>query len=63
MAHRADIVVIGGGVIGLACCRALSYIGKSVVLLEKNAVLGFETSRLSKISLIHLKNSSLSPIT
>lgn len=39
-----DAVVIGAGVIGLAVARALSLKGQSVLVLEKNASFGEETS-------------------
>ncbi len=37
-------VVIGAGVVGLACARALAMAGHDVMVLEKNAVYGEETS-------------------
>jgi L-2-hydroxyglutarate oxidase LhgO len=39
-----DCVVIGGGVIGLACARALAIAGRDVVLLERHGHIGEETS-------------------
>ena len=42
--YEADAVVIGGGVIGLAVARALGGKGLGVILLERNARLGEETS-------------------
>ena len=44
MAERVDAVVIGAGVIGLAVARALAMAGREVVILEKNAAFGEETS-------------------
>src|SRR5581483_1089058 len=41
---RTDAVVIGAGVIGLAVARALAQAGREVVILEKNARIGEETS-------------------
>jgi L-2-hydroxyglutarate oxidase LhgO len=41
---RTDAVVIGAGVIGLAIARALALAGREVVILEKNARIGEETS-------------------
>ncbi|HWF63953.1 MAG TPA: NAD(P)/FAD-dependent oxidoreductase [Rhizomicrobium sp.] len=41
---RTDAVVIGAGVIGLAIARALAQAGREVVILEKNARIGEETS-------------------
>jgi L-2-hydroxyglutarate oxidase LhgO len=39
-----DTVVIGGGVVGLACARALALAGREVVLLERHGNIGEETS-------------------
>ncbi len=39
-----DIIVIGAGVVGLAIARAAALTGREVLLLEKNAVIGEETS-------------------
>jgi L-2-hydroxyglutarate oxidase LhgO len=39
-----DVVVIGGGVIGLAAARALALEGREVVLVESEATLGSHTS-------------------
>jgi L-2-hydroxyglutarate oxidase LhgO len=41
---RTDSVVIGAGVVGLAIARALAHVGHEVVILEKNALIGEETS-------------------
>ncbi|MCV6598023.1 MAG: NAD(P)/FAD-dependent oxidoreductase [Mangrovicoccus sp.] len=41
---EADCVVIGAGVIGLAIARALALAGRQVLILEKNAGFGEETS-------------------
>jgi len=41
---RTDAVVIGAGVVGLAVARALALAGHEVVILEKNARFGEETS-------------------
>ena len=38
-----DVTIIGGGVIGLACARALSH-NRSVLLVEQHSVFGSETS-------------------
>lgn len=40
----ADAVVIGAGVVGLACARALAERGRSVVILERHERFGVETS-------------------
>lgn len=41
---ETDAVVIGAGVVGLAVARALHMAGHDVVILEKNAHMGMETS-------------------
>lgn len=40
----ADAVVIGAGVVGLACARALAARGRAVVVLERHERFGVETS-------------------
>jgi L-2-hydroxyglutarate oxidase LhgO len=40
----ADVVVVGAGVVGLACGRALAERGREVVLIERHARFGVETS-------------------
>lgn len=42
--QKTDITIIGAGVIGLAIAYELSNLGKEVVVLEKNASFGEETS-------------------
>src|SRR3989338_9606457 len=42
--ERADCVVIGAGVVGLACARALALAGREVVVLEAAGAIGTETS-------------------
>lgn len=44
MAERVDIVVIGAGVVGLAIGRAFARAHRDVIVLEKNAAFGEETS-------------------
>jgi L-2-hydroxyglutarate oxidase LhgO len=44
MEPEIDIVVVGAGVIGLAVGRALALAGREVLVLEKNAAIGEETS-------------------
>jgi L-2-hydroxyglutarate oxidase LhgO len=44
MSDRVDCVVIGAGVIGLAVGRALALSGREVVVIERNAHIGEETS-------------------
>ncbi|HTN96013.1 MAG TPA: NAD(P)/FAD-dependent oxidoreductase [Nordella sp.] len=42
--ERADIVVIGAGVVGLAVARALALAGREVLVLEARNAIGTETS-------------------
>lgn len=44
MTEQVDAIVIGAGVIGLAVARALAQRGRDVIVVEKNAVIGEETS-------------------
>ena len=44
MTERLDCVVVGAGVVGLAIARALALAGREVVVLEKAASFGTETS-------------------
>lgn len=44
MAEPVDVVVIGAGVVGLACARVLARRGRDVVVLERHETIGFETS-------------------
>lgn len=44
MAERVDCVVIGAGVVGLACAAALAQKGREVVVLERHGRIGSETS-------------------
>lgn len=44
MMDRLDAVVIGAGVVGLACARALALQGREVVILEAATAFGTETS-------------------
>ena len=44
MARDADVVVVGGGVVGLAAAAALARAGRDVLLLERRAGFGQETS-------------------
>ena len=39
-----DAAVIGAGVVGLATARALAMVGKKVIVLESNSIVGQETS-------------------
>ncbi len=42
--ERVDAVVIGAGVVGLACAKALAERGQEVIILERHAAFGTETS-------------------
>jgi L-2-hydroxyglutarate oxidase LhgO len=42
--HDIEAVVIGAGVVGLACARALALKGREVVVLERHGAIGTETS-------------------
>ena len=42
--EQVDCVVIGAGVVGLACARALALAGREVVILEEAGAIGTETS-------------------
>ena len=42
--ERVDITIIGAGVVGLAVARALSELGKNIIVIEKNSSFGQETS-------------------
>ena len=44
MAEQADVVVIGAGVVGLACARAFALKGREVILLEMAEDIGTGTS-------------------
>lgn len=44
MTERVDAVVIGAGVVGLACARALALAGKETIILERHQAFGTETS-------------------
>jgi L-2-hydroxyglutarate oxidase LhgO len=44
VSERVDVAVVGAGVIGLACARALVQNGRDVVVLERHAQIGTETS-------------------
>jgi D-amino-acid oxidase len=44
LVEQVDAVVIGAGVIGLACARALAHAGREVVILERHSRIGEEIS-------------------
>ena len=44
MTDRIDTVVIGAGVVGLACARALALAGREVIVLESETLIGSGTS-------------------
>ena len=44
MPEKVDCVVIGAGVVGLACARELAMAGREVVILEQADAIGTETS-------------------
>lgn len=44
MSERVDTIVIGAGIVGLACARALARTGREVIILERHGAFGTETS-------------------
>ena len=44
MTEQVDCVVVGAGVVGLACARALALAGREVIVLERTEDIGTETS-------------------
>ncbi|MFH1603921.1 MAG: NAD(P)/FAD-dependent oxidoreductase [Pseudomonadota bacterium] len=44
MTEKVDCIVIGAGVVGLACARALALAGREVIVLETAGSIGTETS-------------------
>ncbi len=42
--ERVDTIVIGAGVVGLACARALALSGREVIVLESESTIGTGTS-------------------
>lgn len=47
MTSDVEVIVVGAGVVGLAIARALAVRGKDVLVLERNAHIGMETSSRS----------------
>ncbi len=43
--QRADVVVVGGGIIGVSAAYYLARKGRSVVLVEKGHIAGEQSSR------------------
>ena len=44
MAEKTDCIVIGAGVVGLACARAFAMAGREVIILEREDTYGVHTS-------------------
>jgi L-2-hydroxyglutarate oxidase LhgO len=44
MTEAVDVVIIGGGVVGLAVARAFAAAGREVLIIEKEAAIGLHTS-------------------
>lgn len=44
MAEKVDCIVIGAGVVGLACAKFLAEAGREVIVLEATNMIGSETS-------------------
>ena len=44
MTEQVDVVVVGAGVVGLACARAMALVGRDVLVLEQHGLIGSETS-------------------
>lgn len=44
MVDRLDCAVIGAGIVGLACARAMALAGRDVVILEREDAIGTQTS-------------------
>jgi len=44
MPHDIDAIVVGAGVVGLACARAIARAGHEVMILEQHSAFGTETS-------------------
>lgn len=42
--EQVDVIVVGAGVVGLACARALALVGREVLVLESEAGIGMGTS-------------------
>lgn len=42
--YEIDVVIVGAGVVGVACARELARLGREVVILEANDAIGMETS-------------------
>ncbi|OSQ37166.1 NAD(P)/FAD-dependent oxidoreductase [Thalassospira mesophila] len=44
MTHDIETIVVGAGVVGLACARALAQSGREVMIIERHDAIGTETS-------------------
>lgn len=44
MTHDIETIVVGAGVVGLACARALALSGREVMIIERHDAIGTETS-------------------
>ena len=53
--RETDVVVIGGGVVGVCTALFLAEAGQRVVLLEKGRIAGEQSSRNWAVSYTHLQ--------
>ena len=57
MAEPLDCVVIGAGVVGLACAARLAEAGRDVLVLEQHELIGSETSSRNS-EVIHAESTT-----